>query len=545
MAPEVSGRVTALLERRPIRIAVVTALVATHVVICVVSVRHKSITTDEPSHFRYGASVLAGDSTRFDDSKMPVTALNAAFARLAPSGLPTPRERRQADIHTGRHATMLFSALVALLVFHWSSSLYGPRAGCLSLFLYAFSPTVLAHARFVTTDVYAAGMVLLSCYAFWAFCNRGGFARAAGSALALGASQLVKFTCAYLVPVFVAIAAVRSGPALLRSARAGAWGAVARALGRFGAWTALFAALGALAIDAGYLGNGFWTPLRDYRFGSELFQDAQQRLAFAGDVPVPLPVPYLTGLDWVKFNEQSGAGRGYNYLFGEATKRALPGYYLIAGVYKLPLAAQALFLLALFSWARRFERSRFLRDEIFLWAPVLFFGVYFNFFYKAQIGIRHLLVVFPLIHVFCGTLVRGTARLGPWTAGAVPVLLVYLAVSTLSYHPHYLSYFNELMWDRKRSFEVLADSNLDWGQNEWYYQLYKEAHPGIVRNPREPVAGRIVLSVNALTGVTRQRPMPLWYVTLRERFRPVDHIAYSFLVYDLSEQDAALLRSGP
>ena len=37
----------------------------------------KSLTYDEPNHHRYGLQILNLNSDRFDDSKMPVSALNA------------------------------------------------------------------------------------------------------------------------------------------------------------------------------------------------------------------------------------------------------------------------------------------------------------------------------------------------------------------------------------------------------------------------------------------------------------------------------------
>ena len=51
---------------------------------------------------------------------------------------------------------------------------------------------------------------------------------------------------------------------------------------------------------------------------------------------------------------------------------------------------------------------------------------------------------------------------------AIFVLAAYLVVSVLSYYPYYLSYFNEIVWDRRDAYKYLADSNLDWGQGEYY-----------------------------------------------------------------------------
>ena len=54
------------------------------------SVQGQDWTYDERDHYRYGMNILNGDSTRFDDSKMPVSAWNALPARIAdvlPDGL--------------------------------------------------------------------------------------------------------------------------------------------------------------------------------------------------------------------------------------------------------------------------------------------------------------------------------------------------------------------------------------------------------------------------------------------------------------------------
>ncbi len=251
--------------------------------------------------------------------------------------------------------------------------------------------------------------------------------------------------------------------------------------------------------------------------------------------------PYLQGLDRVRFNERTGRGRGFNYLFGELRRDGFAGYYLVAFLYKVPIATQILLLWALVHWGRGRKRFRFSRNEIFLFVPVVFFTLYFNFFYRAQIGLRYFLVVFPLLFVFAGSLMSSAAPMGRRSRAALAGLGIYLIASTLSYHPHYLSYFNELVPDRKLAYRILADSNLDWGQNEEYLAL----HPEVVKNPRRPVAGRIAVEVNLVTGAAiRARNYP-WYAALREQFEPIDHVAYSYLVYDIPPAAVALLEAFP
>jgi hypothetical protein len=109
-----------------------------------------------------------------------------------------------------------------------------------------------------------------------------------------------------------------------------------------------------------------------------------------------------------------------------------------------------------------------------------------------------------------------------------------MAASSLSYHPHYLSYFNELIGDRKNMYLYLADSNVDWEQNDHYLADYLKhnADKSITVNPKEPTTGTVVVGVNKLVGVTAK---PNRFAWLRGQAKPVDHIAYSWLVFQVDE----------
>jgi hypothetical protein len=97
---------------------------------------------------------------------------------------------------------------------------------------------------------------------------------------------------------------------------------------------------------------------------------------------------------------------------------------------------------------------------------------------------------------------------------------------------------NELLPDRKLAYRVLADSNLDWGQDVAFVARYLEEHPEVVWQPAEPTAGRILVGTNWLTGVFKRRH-DTW---LRDNFEPVDHLRYSHLLFEVSEAEAERLR---
>jgi hypothetical protein len=99
---------------------------------------------------------------------------------------------------------------------------------------------------------------------------------------------------------------------------------------------------------------------------------------------------------------------------------------------------------------------------------IIYLGI--SAFSKSQIGIRHILPVFPFIYILV------SIRIKNWIDSRKPIfskrtalllilfLLVWYGASSLSSFPHYLSYFNELIGGSKNGYHYVVDSNVDWGQ---------------------------------------------------------------------------------
>ena len=529
-------------------LSVCGALLAVLLLIQMTSLHHKGLTTDEPLHYEYGYRVLNGVPERtsaLNSSTMPfssvhaMTSMNlAVFARTAGLRLDTSWN---GQLTRGRYATILLSILLALYVLKWSYELYGRNGALLSLSLYVFDPNLLAHGQLVTADLPAALMTTMALYHFWHFLKLGGKRRALFSAVTLGLSQLAKYSCVYLYPIFLAIAAIycRFRPAT-EAATPDRSPSLTWNLSRWSIVIMFFAAVSIVAINLGFDFDGIGIPLSGYTFKDPFFKQLQAT-PIVGNLPLPLPVPYVQGLDLVKFEERMGEAWGNIYVAGQlrvnhhnGTLHGFPGYYFYAAFFKVPIAKQIIFLVALFGYFSRHRQptARGLRrEEIFLLVPILFYWIYFNFFFNAQIGIRHVLPVFVLATIFCGRfLAASESKLRRYAA---VILVIWAAASALSYYPHFISYFNEFVPNRKLAYRHLADSNLDWRGNEWYLTEYVRRHPGVIVDPRKPQAGRIVVPVNALVGINRS---PEEYRWLREHFTPVDHIAYSYLVYDVPKE---------
>jgi len=514
----VSGRQRALLF----------LVLAASVALEVASMQRMTQTVDEPLHLRYGRGILALDSTRFDDSKMPISALNAIPGAIAEHMAPGFMAAYLGDPNTARYATVIFSLLTGLCVFAWARRLYGPRGGLLAATLYAFDPNLLAHAQLTTTDIYAAGTMVMALFLFWRFLREGSWPLALASALALGVTQIAKYTAIVLFPLLLLAAVLFHAPALQQAWREGRFRDLWRGTIVAGTVAAAFIAVSLLVVNVGFLFNRTLTPFDQYNFYSNAFRALQSASGVVGEVPVPAPYPYLEGLDLVMEHERTGSSFGLPYLFGRLNAAGFAGYYFWASLYKVPLGIQALLFAAAVSYVVQRRYRTYLRDEVLLLVPVVFFAIYFNFFYRAQIGIRYFLLIFPLVYILAGSLVAGQAALSRQARMVLMTALAAVVASVLSYYPHYLAYFNELVPDRTQAYRILADSNLDWGQYGSYLEEYRAREPGSVWEPDKPVAGTILVRANMLVGVLGDPNRFRW---LREHFRPVGHVAHGILVY--------------
>ena len=507
------------------------------------SIRDKSKTSDENAHYLYGRNIaLKGDAVRFDDSKMPITALNALprkWGRNFPAG--NFRSFLQ-EFWAARLVTLLFSALVALVVFIWSRSLYGFIPALFSLAFYLFDPNIIAHSRLVTTDVYAMGTTVFVFFTLWCFANRRNLLNGLLCALALGVSLAAKYSAIVFIPLALLTLLIFDAPAFLESYRKHHAKIVAQYLRKYVFYLVITLVVAVLVVNISFLSTRTFAQLEDYQFQSDLFRSLQQ-IPVIKKIPLPLPYPYLEGLDLVMFNEHTGASYGNIYLLGQVRKgdNGFLGYFFIASLLKVPITSQVIYLLAFYFYLRDPQcRKHFFTADIFLFIPVLFFTIYYNFFFNAQIGIRYYLVVFPFLYIFSGHLFKNFVRFT--SAGKLLLLggMVYLLGSVLSYYPNFLSYFNEIVWNRSHAYRYLADSNIDWGQNSEELTEYMSLHPDAVYAPEEIQPGHIVLGVNELTGVSGG---PQKYEWLRENFEPVDTISYTYLIYEISADDIASLCS--
>jgi 4-amino-4-deoxy-L-arabinose transferase-like glycosyltransferase len=462
---------------------------------------HRTPTSDEPRHLQMGRQVLLqGDWARFDNSKMPVSALNALPTLITGQPRDTGPEIAHRDWFWPRLPQALWLLGAALVAGAWARRCWGDRAALVAVAFVALDPNLQAHAGLVTTDAPIVFFVLACCYTAWLAVELGGWGRWLLAGACFGAAQAAKFTAAFLVPILGLAIPV----ALL-------W----RRLGT-GRWTGGPMGLLAYVVAAWLVLNGCYGFQGSFTPASEIAWRSSMMAPLARiDLPLPVPRPWAEGLDWVRSDDELGSGN--IYAEGEFTAEGQADHYLRAATRKLTLPLLVLGLLGTV-WPR--ARGR---EDLFLAWPALFLVGWFSFAFNFQIGTRYLLPVIPLLAV-------AAARL-PWRVGLGGAVLAGL--SGLSWFPHGLCYQNERLLERAQAWRHVADSDLDWDQHRLAAQAWLAEHPGGAMDADVPAVGPMLVGANRLVGVWGH---PSRFACLRESFPPSEHIAYSWYPYDLSAE---------
>jgi hypothetical protein len=518
----------------------------------VVLVQSNAPTYDEGAHLAEGYSYLARRDFRLNPENPPLIKMLLAFPLFGLYRLPfdPPREHWDAAaefaigqvflyrsalpadtiLALGRLSNVVLGAVLIALVGRWAYRLWGRGASIVAMALACLEPTVVAHASLATTDVGTSLFVVLALYLFWEHAIAPSPWRVTRAGVAVGLALLSRYSgitllliVGVIVLAHVALGDVIAGgwPARCRTATVRGRGCQAFA-------TVLLTVLATLpVIPAGYFFQGF--------------------------------VPWLSGLQ--VFLSQARLGQPA-FLLGQHSTEGWWYYFPLAFLIKTSLGALALVVLSVALARAGAPLHR--REMLFLAAPVLLFFVLLTQA-RVNIGVRHVLPVYPLLFVLASRVVTISTR-PTWVMPSVVALaLTFTALSALHAAPHQLAYFNELVGGPEQGYRYLGDSNVDWGQDlkrvkrfmdrehvpivylsyfgtapPAYYGIRYQFVPGSWPLEWPPPADLVpanlqrkllIVSVaNLQEASSHSDPLFTW---LQGR-RPVSRIGYSIFVYDLS-----------
>jgi 4-amino-4-deoxy-L-arabinose transferase-like glycosyltransferase len=448
----------------------------------------KSPTADENYHLVAGYSYLLWRDYRINPEHPPLAKLLAALPLLGIdiNNQPLTQQRRDEVQVNGRYGWLLanqwlfsnndaeellfyaklpmiaLGAMLGLLVFCWARELYGQTAAFASLALYVFDPNILAHSAIIHTDLPFALTFCAGTYYFWRTAKEVTWFNWLMTIGFFALSAVTKFSFVIILPIWSVLAfclVFSSTPIRSRIT------SVSEITGRWHK-AGLLAAIFVSAIMLAYL--TIWLA---YGFRYDAVGGQVERLMIPSGIT---PSPWL--MPWVPLNAKYHllpeawfyglvyALSTFNrtaYLLGEISGQGFLLYFPIAFATKTPLSTLLLLIIALILFL---EKNELNKDFKFLLIPILLF-VSFAVLSRMNIGLRHILPVYPFLFVWLGGSVKTL-----WSSRSLArkstalLLVIWLACSSINTYPDYLAFFNEAVGSRNRH-QILVDSNLDWGQD--------------------------------------------------------------------------------
>ena len=358
---------------------------------------------------------------------------------------------------------LLFVLALGILLYKWASEEFGNKTGLFVLFLYSFTPDVLAHGHFVTTDVPAAFGFALAVYTFSKFLDNKNLKYLIIAGVGLGVAQLLKFSAFMLYPILLLSIIVKSW---IDSRKTGEkfltllWGNFKSYF-----WISIISLAVVWAMYIPMVWNMSGDVERRVIFnnmpaeGAEAFRNF---LGYFADNPILRGLGhYILGLMLV-FGRVAGGNS--TFIIGNFSDKAISWFFPVAFLIKTPVTILILFVFSLIFtvWKKVDERKGWL-----LWLIGLPFVIYWMITLKGSlnIGTRHLLPVLPFMYIFIGLAMQKIIESKKLAANlAVIIALFTLAVPVVAAYPKYISYFNAFTFGKDRH-ELMVDSSLDWGQD--------------------------------------------------------------------------------
>lgn len=430
-------------------------------------------------------------------------------------------------IFLARIPVMSLAILFGWLLFSFLRKHYEDKTALLALSLFAFSPTFLAHSRYVTTDLAAAFGFFIGLASFVLFLENPSWKRTAVAGVALGIAQLLKFSLFLLFPIYGVVLLIWLGAhfrgegvfrfpvfAGMHLLKLLAIFVIAVALMwpvyQFHVWNypperqrsdTVFI-LGSFAGGA----DPKWetcNPSASIRLSRRVRCVAEFTI-WASDKPWLRPyAQYLLGLEIVLHRSSGG---NTTYFLGEVSAAGWTHYFPTLYLLKEPLPMHILTLGAIILGLLAIWRTRWGLRALAEWIrahPLEFTSLFFIAFYwlysirsPLNIGVRHVLPTFPFIYLLVARTVyawvsyKSFGAAENWFSWLKHIFTIYikslpkylflyamvlwLVFGALLAFPYYLSFYNELAGGTRNGYRFAVDSNYDWGQDLIRLKKYVE-----------------------------------------------------------------------
>jgi len=371
-----------------------------------------------------------------------------------------------------RMAAALLAVALSLVVFFSTREWFGTTAALVALTLVVFDPNLLAHSGLVTTDLGATLFFLATIWAFFRFVKQPTMSRLAIAGVVFGLLLATKHSGVTLGPML----AVLVGWEVAVAAKGTRVRTALRLAGSLAAMVLL-----AVGVLWAFYGFRYAARPAGLQLIPTLAQYSQDLKPFDRGVIWwmahlhLLPESYLMGMVDIRvFAKEFTA-----FILGNWYPHGVWWYFPVTISIKTTLGLIGLVLLAGFAivtgkLGKGPKHSRALVYVLFVSVAYLATAGINGL----NIGVRHVLPLYALAAVIAGA---GVAALAPLARGwkwACYGLVAAHAVSALCVLPSPLAYANEAWGGSGNTYKLLADSNVDWGQQLYQVKGWEDKHPG-------------------------------------------------------------------
>lgn len=497
---------------------------------------HDSLIMDELAHIPAGYGYLKFNDYRLNPEHPPLTKVLSAIPLVFMDlKFPTESKAWTTDINgqwdagrefifgSGNDADILIfwarlgaiflTIVLTLIIYYVSKKLTGPALAFLPTALFAFSPSVLAHGHYVTTDIAAAFGILISLYSYANFLKKPTVKNGVFATICFGLAQLSKFSAVLLIPFYIAIAIIwgiykaskiEVAPLkktklrmffelpikeLFRLAVVGIAATVLMIYPTYFVFTRNYP-IERQAQETEYLLSSFAEgPTKPGETCNPMRCIAEATIWMAGKEATRPFAEYALGVLMVTQRETGG---NTSYFLGEVSNLGSRTYFpVVFGLKETPLSLLLLFaaiIFAVYKAAKSLKENKKVWARILLWTEnniqkvifLMFIVFYMGMSIKSplNIGYRHLMPILPLVYILIAS-AFASLKDRPWHYLAMIFIVFFGAIHAFAVYPYYLSYFNFIGGGTENGYRYVTDSNYDWGQDLYELENFIEKNPQI------------------------------------------------------------------
>lgn len=415
-------------------------------------------------------------------------------------------------IFMARLFPIVLTILLIVLIYAWSQKLFGPWWALLPALLATFSPHILAHGHYVTTDIAASLGFFLGLFGFIILFGGGekqiSWKRTVYAGLLFGVAQLLKFSLALLIPLYVFF--VFALWVTKDRTWKHAWELIRPLLFVF--------LIGYALVWAVYL-LFTWNYPMDKQVSDTvalLNEQTQNGSLVAKTVVAMSGIPILRAIGHyglgVLMVSQRAAGGNTAYFLGSDGNGGWWYYFPVVFLLKESLPALLILFSGFLLWIGKFFRKndgeswragriagnlwrRFVlfvqqHTDLFVMSSFVIFYWLYSMQSPLNIGFRHILPTIPFLYILAVSSLKNRMRwqadekkgsLGVRTVrilkngtryGFLLLLCIWVFAEAAVSYPYFISYFNEISGGVWGGHAYAVDSNYDWGQDLKRLQTY-------------------------------------------------------------------------